>query len=411
MRAELLTVGSELTSGATVNTNAAYLARRLAEVGIRCARHVTVGDDRARVIGALREALRRCDLVVVTGGLGPTFDDITIDAIAHAAGCPLTYVPTAAATVRRFYAQHHRRLQRAALRQAYLPRGAIALPNPIGTAPGVWLSLGRQLVIALPGVPREMCAILERSVLPRLRRRATAAIETRTLRTVGVVELAIQGHLRRLAIPETIDVGLYPHLRAVDIRLTTAARTPAEARQRLTRVEARLRRALGRAVYGTGIETLEGAVGKLLARQYKTIAVAESCTGGLLCDRLTDVPGSSRYVRGGVMAYHNDLKRGCLGVPAATLAESGAVSAPVARAMAEGVRRLAQADVGVAITGIAGPTGGTRRKPVGLVYLGLADRRGRRSRRCHLFGDRAAIKAQAAQLTLDWLRRELLGSR
>ena len=411
MHAELLTIGSELMSGATVNGNAAYLARRLAELGLPCWRQVAVGDERAALLAALRDGLHRSEVLLVTGGLGPTFDDITMEAIAEATGRPLRARPEVATTIRRFYARHHRTLQQAALRQARIPLGGVPLPNPIGTAPGLWLPLPNRLLIALPGVPSEMQAIMERSVLPRFRRLpGLGVVETRTLRTVGVVELQIERFLRRLRVPETVQIGLYPHLRAVDIRLTAIGTSRRQARASLATIERFLRRSLGAAVYGTDDETLEGMVGALLTRHRKTLAVAESCTGGLVTDRLTNVPGSSRYLRGAVVAYHNDLKRQCLRVPAAQLARFGAVSAPVARAMAQGVRRLACVDLGLAVTGIAGPTGATPRKPVGLVYLGLADSRTVQSLRCQFFGDRTSVKIQTAQTALDWLRRYLLNN-
>ena len=408
MNAEVLTVGSELTSGATLNTNAAYLARRLAELGIPCRRQVTVGDERSALTDALRDALSRADLLIVTGGLGPTFDDVTMATIADVTERPLIAAPAVAATIRRFYARSHRALQRAALRQAYLPKGGRPLPNPLGTAPGLWLALAHQLVIALPGVPAEMRAIMERHVLARLKRReGLLAIESLTLRTAGVVELSIEAILRKLRIPAGVQIGLYPHLRMVDIRLTATAPSRQAAQRALSGIDAALRRRLGPAVYGTGEETLESVVGRLLVQRRWSLAVAESCTGGLVSDRLTNVPGSSRYLRGSVVAYHNEIKRQPLGVSDATLARFGAVSAQTAGELAEGVRRLTNADVGLAITGIAGPTGGTKQKPVGLVFLGLSDRRRTLTQRGQFFGDRMAIKAQAAQAALDWLRRIL----
>ena len=409
MHAELLTIGSELTSGVTVNSNAAYLARRLAEAGIVCSRQVAVGDERAVLLEAIREALGRCGLMVMTGGLGPTFDDVTLETLAEATGRPLIYHPEIAAGIRRFYTRLGRRLQRAAMRQAYVPRGATPLPNPIGTAPGVWLPLADAIVVALPGVPGEMRAIVERFVLPRLKRLGGgAAVETRTLRTAGVAELSIQAILARLRIPDAIQVGLYPHLRMVDVRLTATAPTRRQAQTALRPLETRLRRALGSAVYGSDEDTLEEIVGRLLVARRLTVGVAESCTGGQVCDRLTNVPGSSRYVRGGVVAYHNDVKRRSLGVPVETLERFGAVSAQTAARMAEGVRRLTGASVGLAITGIAGPAGGTSRKPVGLVCLGLSDGRRTRTLQRRFFGDRRSIKTQAAQTALNWLRLFLL---
>jgi len=409
MHAELLTIGSELTSGATLNTNAAYLALRLAELGIPCQRHVTVSDESPSLTAALREALARCDLLITTGGLGPTFDDLTMERIAHVTGRPLRFHATVATTIRRFYSRRHRRLQRAALRQAWLPQGGQPLPNPLGTAPGLWLQLPQQRIIALPGVPREMRAIMERSVLPRLKRLgAGRAIESLTLRTAGIVELSIEAMLRRLRIPPNVQVGLYPHLRMVDVRLTATAPSRSAARRALARVERPLRRALGEDLYGTDEDTLEAVIGRLLVTHRKTLAVAESCTGGLVCDRLTNVSGSSRYLRAGIVAYHNDIKRRQLGVSDDVLTRDGAVSAQVAGRMANGVRRLARTDMGLAITGIAGPTGATRNKPVGLVYLALADGRRTITRRCQFFGDRLSIKMQAAQTALDFLRRHLI---
>ncbi|MBI4597211.1 MAG: competence/damage-inducible protein A [Candidatus Omnitrophica bacterium] len=409
MQAEILAIGSELTSGATVNTNAAYLARRLAERGLRCARQVVVSDEPDALAGALRQALAQCDVLITTGGLGPTFDDMTIELISRVTARPLTYSAAAAATIKRFYSRRHRPLQHAALRQAYLPQGGEALPNPIGTAPGLWLSYEGQTLIALPGVPSEMRAIMEQSVLPRLTRLGGATIiQTRTLRTAGLVELSIEAILKALRIPPAIEVGLYPSLRMVDIRLTATANSPSTATTALARLESRLRGRLGRNVYGTGDETLEEVLGALLVRQRTTLAIAESCTGGLVSDRITNISGSSRYVRGAVVAYHNEVKHRPLGVSKDVLTRWGAVSAQTAAAMAEGVRRLVGADIGLSVTGIAGPTGGTVKKPVGLVYLGLSDGRGTHTQRHQFFGDRLSIKMQAAQTALDWLRRYLL---
>lgn len=408
MDAELLTIGSELTSGATINTNAASLARRLAAVGIRCRRQTAVGDERTTLHQAVTESLGRTDLLITTGGLGPTFDDVTMAVLAEATHRPLRLDPAVAASIRRFYTRRHRALQRAALRQAWLPTGGIALPNALGTAPGLWLPLASQVVIALPGVPSEMRAILDHDVLPRLKRwNRTAAIESCLIRTAGIVELSIEAILRTLRIPPAVEVGLYPSLRMVDVRLTAAAPSARQARAALARLIRPLRRRLGPAVYGMDEQTLEGAVGRLLVQRRATLAVAESCTGGSACDRLTSVAGSSRYFRGGIIAYDNAVKTRQLAVPEPMLRRYGAVSAPVARAMAEGVRRRLGATIGMALTGIAGPSGGTPAKPVGLVYLALAQEQRTVVQRCRFFGDRASIKGQAAQTALDWLRRHL----
>ena len=412
MRAEILAVGSELTSGHTVNGNAAYLAQRLQTLGIPCARHTAVGDDHGAIVEALREAMARCELVVVTGGLGPTVDDTTVEAIARATGRPLALVPAVVRRIERFYRQHHRRLNRLAMRQARLPRGASALPNPAGTAPGIWLPLDRALIVALPGVPREMRAITEASILPRLRRqRRSAPILSRTIRTVGRIELEIQQILERMALPPSVRFGLYPHLQSVDVRLTVDGTRRAVAASLLDRLERQLRRRLGASVYGVDEETLESVIGRACLARRRTIAVAESCTGGLIADRITDVPGSSRYFLGGIVAYADAVKRHALGVPASTLAKHGAVSEAVATAMARGVRERIGTDIGLAVTGIAGPTGATRGKPIGLVWIAVSDRSATRATRRHFHGDRLAVKQQTAQIALDWLRRWVLEDR
>jgi len=413
MRAELLAIGSELTRGHTVNTNAAYLASQLNALGIECGRQTTLPDDQPAIVQGLREAVNRSRLIITTGGLGPTLDDVTVEALARATGRRLVHVASVDRHIRRFYRAHRRRLDRLALRQADVPEGAIPLPNPLGTAPGLWLALeGNRLIVSLPGVPRELRVIMERSVIPRLKRLADRrTILSRTIRTVGLVELEVQAALRRLGVPLCVEVGLYPQLRAVDLRLTVSGIPPRRAWSLLNRLERQLRRRLGRAVYGVDDQTLEAAVGEAMVRRGKTLAVAESCTGGLVSDRITDVPGSSRYVLLSVVPYHNRMKQELLGVSSTCLKRSGAVSAPVARAMAQGVRRTAGADVGLAITGIAGPTGGTSRKPVGLVYLALADAHRSAVKRCQFYGDRLSIKYQSCQMALDWLRRWVLKDR
>ncbi|MBI3323853.1 MAG: competence/damage-inducible protein A [Candidatus Omnitrophica bacterium] len=406
--AEILAVGTELTSGKVVNANAVYLARRLEECGIACRRHVAVLDDGCAIVEAIQESLGRARLLVVTGGLGPTVDDITMAAIARAVGRRLVRIGRVARAIGAFYRAHHRRLNPLALRQAHLPDGGVALPNPAGTAPGLWLELDGRVLVALPGVPHEMRAIMERSVLPKLRTLAgRPGIVSRTLRVIGLVELQIQAILKQLALPPEVQFGLYPHLRTVDVRLTARASSSEQASRLADRAATALRRRLGAAVYGTGEQTLEEVVGHRLVQQGKTLALAESCTGGLVADRLTNVPGSSRYLLMSVVAYENGVKARWLGVPRRALERFGAVSEPVAKAMAQGARGACGADIGIGITGIAGPTGSTPKKPVGLVYMALAGKRTVTARRYLFHGDRLAVKHQAAQMALDWLRRHL----
>ena len=411
MRAELLTIGSELLSGATVNTNAAYLAKALSRIGIRLSRQVAVADAAEPLEEALRDALRRSELVITTGGLGPTFDDVTVETIAAATNRPLVTNAEAAAHVRRSYKARHRRLQHAALRQARLPSGAQPVTNALGSAPGVWLKLPNTLLIALPGVPGEMRQMLDRVVLPRLRRLpGRAAIASATIRTIGIVELRIEQRLKRLTRSPDLQIGLYPNLRLVDVQLTATAPTARQAEQTVRQADQTVRRALGAFVYGGEEDTLEGVIGALCLARKATIALAESCTGGLIAARLTNVPGSSRYFTGGIIAYHNRVKRDLLGVPEALLRKHGAVSFQVAKAMAQGcVCRSAHGSIGLSVTGIAGPSGGSAKKPVGLVYIGIADRRGSRAIEYRFHGDRATIRAHTVHAALDLLRRHLSG--
>jgi len=406
MQAELIAIGSELVSGRTVNTNAAYLGRRLEELGIPCVRHSAVADLEPLIIERIREALQRSDVILLTGGLGPTFDDLTVACLAQAVERPLVQFPTIVRSIKEFCRRYNRRVTRLALRQALLPRGATALPNPAGTAPGIWLPLHGRIVVAMPGVPHEMRVIMERSVLPRLRRLAgRTVIAGRTLKTTGLVELEIQQVLDTLRIPPQVQCGLYPHLKSVDVRLTVTGATRRDAERTLRRLERALRRRLGDAVYGTDEQTLEEVVGQALLRRRATLAVAESCTGGLIATRITDVPGSSRYFRLGVVAYENAMKTALLDVDARLLARRGAVSPQVARAMAKGARLSAGATYGIGVTGIAGPTGATKTKPAGLVYIALADAARSASKRFLFHGDRLAVKYQASQMALDLLRK------
>ena len=410
IRAEILTIGTELLRGTTLDTNSAFIAQSLCAIGIACMRRTSVPDENTAVESALKEILGRCEVLIITGGLGPTCDDMTIASLAKATGRPLIYQPAIGRLIRRYYKRHNRKLQQDALRQAYLPKGAITLNNALGTAPGLWLEHAKTTLIALPGVPSEMQELMEQSVLPRLKKlKGLAVDQTLTLRTAGIVELQIEHMLRRINLPDSVQVGLYPHLKTVDVNLTCVGMRTSEARVVLRKIEKQLRRRLGSAVYGTGDQRMEGVIGERLLKQKRTLAIAESCTGGIICDRLTNIPGSSRYLRGGIVAYHNDLKADLLGVSGHLLARRGAVSAEGARAMAEGVRTKIGASIGLSITGIAGPSGGTPAKPVGLVFIGLSDARASLTWRHQFYGTRETVKAQAAQTALNTLRLYLMG--
>lgn len=411
-RAEVISVGTELLLGQITDTNATYLCRRLAELGIPVYFRQTVGDNRARIQEALRLAWGRAELLLFTGGLGPTEDDLTKEAIAEALGAELVLDEASWAHIQAFFARRSRPLTPNQRKQAMLPRGAQAIPNRWGTAPGVLWERDDRVIVILPGVPREMQGMFEETVVPYLRRRGWAGqevIRSRVLKVVGIGEGALEERIRDLLHSLNPTIAPLAHLGEVHLRITARGR-PDEVDRMLSEAEAALRARIGAHVYGTDEQTLEGAVATLLQRVGRTVAVAESCTGGLVAHRLTNVPGSSAYFRGGVVAYANEAKTALLGVSETVLRTHGAVSQEAAEAMARGVRAALGADIGIAVTGLAGPSGATPDKPVGLVYLALADQvRGRVVR--VEFGSepgREGIKSLAAQAALDLLRRHLL---
>jgi competence/damage-inducible protein CinA C-terminal domain len=413
MVAEVISIGTELLLGQIVDTDAPYLAQQLSALGIDVYHRQTVGDNFARGAAAVRLALSRADLVILVGGLGPTMDDLTRDLIADACNAPLARDEAIAAHLTDWFARRGYPMTETNLRQADVPAGATPLPNPNGTAPGLLLDKDGKTVVALPGPPNELIPMFEASVLPYLEEKVASArtvIRSRVLRVAGMGESRLEETLRDLMQDADPSVAPYAKLAEVHLRVTSKAATAAEADARIAaRVDAIYAR-LGSLIYAEGETTLEAAVVHLLRAQGKTVATAESCTGGLLAGRLTDVPGSSEVFGTGLITYANEAKTKLLSVPPGILSTVGAVSAEVAQSMAERVRELAGADYGIGITGIAGPGGGTAEKPVGLVYIGLASANGVSAQK-HLFGtgSRADIRHRSTQAALDMLRRELLG--
>jgi nicotinamide-nucleotide amidase len=414
MRIEVVTIGDELLLGYTIDTNAAHLARVLAADGVEIDRRTTCGDTAESIAAAVREALDRTGAVITTGGLGPTSDDLTKPAIAALFGRTMVLDHDHLAWMEeRWRTRFQRPMPASNRQQAMLPSGARKLVNNHGSAPGIWLEDDRgRWVAMLPGVPREMRGMLADTLLPLVRERLGTdrrVVRSRTLRTTGVGE----SHIADLVA--TIegglgDVGLayLPNADGTDLRLTVRGVAPEVADQRLAFAADRLRSVVGQAVYGEDSTDLAAVVLDLCRARKITVVVAESCTGGLLGGRLTAVPGSSDVMRGGVIAYDNMVKELALGVPASDLAEHGAVSEQVARAMASGVRTFIPARVSLAITGIAGPGGGTEAKPVGTVWIALDHDGDVQARRFTMVGDRAEVRHRSAQAALEMLRRRLL---
>lgn len=417
MDIEIVTIGSELLLGFTIDTNAAHLARELAALGVSISRRTTVPDDAGSIASAVRAALDRSGAVITTGGLGPTSDDFTKPAIAALFGREMLLDERILEGLRRLWRERGRpgELPVANHQQAMVPRGARVLENRHGSAPGIWLEdeHGRWVAM-LPGVPGEMRGMLADTLLPLVRERLAAAgaartvVRSRTIRTTGIAESIVAERLGDVAREAAeLPVAYLPGLRGLDLRLTARDLPPDEADAALERGIGLLRARVGRFVYGEGDDDLAAVVLERCRARGLRIALAESCTGGLLGARLTAIPGSSDVLVGGIVAYANEVKETLLDVPHEMIAEHGAVSEPVVRRMAAGARRRLGAGLGIAITGIAGPGGGTAEKPVGTVWIAIDVGHDSRAVRTLFVGDREEIRERAAQSALEMVRRTL----
>jgi len=412
LRIELVCIGTELLRG-KVNTHVATISTQLAGVGLALARETAVSDDPVEMEQAFRSAWERSDIVLNTGGLGPTFDDLTREGWSKVLDISLKRRPDLERWIRARFRKRGLRMPPENTRQADVLEGARVIPNAVGTAPGQMVERGKKLIVLLPGPASEMVPMMEGVVLPFLRRRfKPLPYGSFTLHTFGRPESLIDQKIRPVIIrrrslrrDEWLNFCILAQARRVDVKAEARAGSPRRLKNLLDRVKADLARVIGSDLYGQDDESLESVVGNFLKEKKLTLALAESCTGGLLGAMITRVPGSSAYFTAGVITYSNDSKRELLGVRRETLGRYGAVSAQAAVEMAEGARR--RADVGLSITGIAGPGGGTSRKPVGLVFIGLAGLGRTFAKRCLFPGTREAIRERAAMTALDLLRREL----
>ena len=408
--AEIVTIGTEMLLGDLVDTNTAWLSARLATLGVGVYRHTTVGDNRDRIAEALKEAALRAALVITTGGLGPTSDDLTNEVLADVTDREMVEYPEARAHIDEMFRRFGREPTANNYKQAVFPEGTTLIPNPQGTAMGALLEADGTLFATLPGVPSEMKGMFEETLEPLIRNRTEGSIVSKTLWFAGIGESALAEQVQDFLDATDPTVAPLAGQGKVRLRITTRAATPEEAEKRMAPVEREILARLGDYYFGEGDETLESAVGRLLKENGATLALAESCTGGLLAKRLTDVAGSSAYFKEGLVTYSNESKERLLGVPKEMLLEHGAVSEIVARKMADGVRKLAGSDYGLSVTGIAGPDGGTEEKPVGLVFIGLSDSEGTFAERLDLSAwarSREAIRERSANRALDLLRIRL----
>ena len=408
-RVELLAVGTELLLGNTLNTNASDLSRLLSGMGLNVYHHTVVGDNPGRLQQAVEVARSRADILVTTGGLGPTCDDLTKKVVAGAFGLPLEYHPQCEASIRAYFAKSGRTMTENNLQQAYLPKGCTVLENRWGTAPGCAFCVEGVHVVMLPGPPRECIPMFREEAVPYLAQLTQGVIHSRTLRIFGLGESGVEQLLRdKMNALQNPTLAPYAKEGEVELRITAKAENVEQARAMIAPVEQDVRSMLGDIIYGADVTSLEEVVVPLLARKGLTLGTAESCTGGLIAKRVTDVPGASAVLRGGVVSYTNAVKHQVLGVSQQLLDDQGAVCAEVARQMAQGARRVLGCDLAVSTTGVAGPDSDERGNPVGLVYVALATPEGCEAVELHLGGAaqrRDRVRTLAANHALDLVRR------
>jgi len=408
-KASIVSIGNELLIGQTISTNASYLSERLLSIGILVSSSYTIGDEIDSIVRAFNLASSDADIVLATGGLGPTDDDLTRQALAKFLGTELQLQSKLLQQIQDFFTRRGRQMPEKCKVQAYIPAGAKAIDNNMGTAPGIMAEAKGKLLVALPGVPAEMKQMFEESVLPQLQQFAGGqAVVVKKLNCFGKGESEIAELLGGL-----MQRGRNPLINCtaehdiITLTIIATAKDKTQAHQMAEKDEKLLRNTLGELVYGTGQQSLAEVVGEKLAQQNKTIAIAESCTGGTLAKLLTDIPGASRYFTYGWITYSNDAKISELGVPADLIEKYGAVSEQVAEAMAQHARKKADTDFAIAITGIAGPAGGTEQKPVGLVYISVDSESGCETKRFIFSHDRKSIRLRAALTALNMLRLKL----
>ena len=416
MKAEILSTGTEILLGETLNTSTHFLTGKLSALGIEVDYHTTVGDNPERLEQVLHQALGRSDLLITTGGLGPTADDLTKELVAKVLDLKMELDASSLEQIKHFFGRRKASMPVSNEKQAFFPMDSKILPNPIGTAPGAIIKKNGKIVVILPGPPFELRPMFDNFVWPELVRIIEPLVERmneRVLKVFGIGESAMEEVLDELLSVPNVTVALLAKRAEMHIRLVARStqKSSGEAIEALNRIEKEIRRRLGNKVFGRDQETMIGIVGQLLKNEQLTIATAESCTGGLLGAALTQEPGSSGFYLGGVVSYSNSLKQGLLGVSEENLLKYGAVSEEVAKEMAEGIRSKVGSDLAISTTGIAGPDGGSDQKPVGLVYVGLATPEGVQVEKIQLYGERESVRQLTVQAALNRVRVHMVKQR
>ncbi|MCS6968567.1 MAG: competence/damage-inducible protein A [Cytophagales bacterium] len=408
--AEVITIGDEILYGQIVDTNSQWISAELDKIGIRTARQTSVGDSRQAIFSALQAAEALAQVIIITGGLGPTKDDITKHTLAEYFGSELVFDPTVLENIERLFKPRGREVTETNRQQAYVLAGCKVLQNSIGTAPGMWLERNGKVFISLPGVPHEMKKLMSEQVLPALQTHfQTPHVIHYFIKTINIPESTLSDLIQQweLALPAHLKLAYLPRPGQVRLRLTGIGADKEALQAEMNQQVEQLLSIIGKYVYGYGEEEIETKVGALLLQQGKTIAVAESCTGGYIAHQFTQHAGASRYFLGGIVAYSNQVKIAQLGVSAETLAQYGAVSEPVARQMAENVRLRYEASIGISTTGIAGPDGGTPEKPVGTVWIAYADGNQTIAKKLTLTQERMLNIMLTTNALLDLVRQQL----
>jgi len=411
MDVELISIGDEIITGHTVDTNTPYIARRMAEIGLNVVYRSAVGDDLQRMEEVILQALKRVDIVIATGGLGPTDDDITKKAIVKVFKRNLVFHEDVLEDLKKRFAARGIEMPSINQNQALLPQGGIYLPNRVGSAVGIVIVEEGKVFVSLPGVPREMQVITDEELIPYLQANLVkhGHLKINKLRTTGIFESALAETITPgLKVPENVKVAYLPSYSGVDLRVIASGGNQEAAEKAADKVTEQLRGLIGKYIYGEDDDTLEEVIGRLLTERGETVATAESCTAGLLAGKITDVPGASNYFKKGVISYSNESKIDDLGVPSGIIEKHGAVSSETAEAMASGIRDKASVDYAIAITGVAGPDGGTEEKPVGTVFIAVASAGGVVSRKFLMSNDRQANRGRSVYAAMEMLRRAIL---
>ena len=411
MKTEIISIGSEILRGQITDTNANFIAKKLVELGIDLEHISAAGDNPKSLLSTLKLAFQRSDLIITTGGLGPTEDDITYQTIARALNLKLIKYPEAEENLKRILHKIKIKVSPSNLKQVYLPEGAKIIINQYGTAPAMILEKDNKIICSFPGVPHEMKNLIEENLIPYLKEKFPPSIikKSKILKVTGLGESSVNDLIRDYINKQTnFSFGIYANPEDIQVQVTTGAPSEKKVEKLLQSSVDQLTKILGNYVYGIDEETIEEVVGKLLKTKKLTVAVAESCTGGMLGEMITRIPGSSEYFQGGVISYSAKVKEDLLKVPPEVIKKYGEVSEEVARLMAEGVRINCHSDIGISITGIAGPGGATEKKKVGLVYVTLSNGEKTITQKHRLFGNRQLIRLRASRRALNMLRMYLM---